>query len=383
LKIHVIYEDIFLYCSPMALLRLSRTCSEAFRAVQDYIRLAFDINKHLLTFFSRPQEFRSLQARTGSLISGSMALQFFNRTRYPDAGLDVFVHKCHRQEVGRWLLQAGYQFVPRPHQDSDFEAAVLDTISISPDGFYALDGISSMLTFVRKCHDDIETKVQMVVAENAPMEVILSTHSTCVMNVINSKTAYCLFPRATLEERQSLLSCSSRGIYRNRNAALAKYAQRGYKITFHVPPETLSPRRQTFQLGWRWLDDENSWVLPLDVVGVDLSPPGQDSSAICNWRMQYGTNRGAVMHFNVLESDVLRYRYLISDQDLSIHISRFMTLLYKQGQVGDSAQWTDLSRRRTYDAMLPTICRDFLRTLAYRQLSCVRIERYDARDGAI
>ncbi|KAI0706624.1 hypothetical protein C8Q76DRAFT_630230, partial [Earliella scabrosa] len=365
LRIHLIYEDIFLYCSPMALLRLARTCSVASRAVQDYIRVAFDINKLLSTFFDRPREFRCLQARTGTLISGSMALQFFNRTRYRDSGLDVFVHKCHRQEVGRWLLQAGYYFVPGPHQDPDFEVTLLDTISISPDGFYALDGISSMLTFVKK-GDDVETKVQMVVSENAPMEVILSTHSTCLMNVISSNMAYCLFPRATLEERQSLLSCSSKGIYRNRGAALAKYTRRGYQIEFRVPPETFSPQRPTFQLGWRWLDDENSWVLPLDVVGVDLSPHGQDPSAICNWRMQYGTNRGAVMHFSVLKSDVLRYRYLISDQDLSAHISRFMTLLYKQELEGleEPAQ--------TYDAMLPTICRDFLRSLAHRQLSCIR-----------
>lgn len=90
----------------------------------------------------------------------------------------MLVHKPHRREVGRWLLQSGYCFAPQPHQDPDFESTILDTISLSPDGFHALDGISTTLTFVRLLPDGHETRVHMVVAENSPMEVVLSTHSS-------------------------------------------------------------------------------------------------------------------------------------------------------------------------------------------------------------
>lgn len=160
------------------------------------------------------------------------------------------------------------------------------------------------------------------------------------MNIITFNAAYCLFPRATLEEHQSLLSCSSKGIYRKRGQALVKYMHRGFDIAFRVPAERVNCRRPSFPLGWRWLDDENTWVLPLDIVDV-ISPPAtapdsrplrHDPSVVCNWRMQYGTNRGAVMHFSVMKSDLLRYRYLIVDQDLSAHLSRSMTVLYKEAQ---------------------------------------------------
>ena len=86
------------------------------------------------------------------------------------------MHKPHRREVGRWLLDAGYTFVPTDHQDPSFEITILDTISLPRRGLQALDGIASMLTFVKPCSQEL--KVQLLIAENAPMEVILSSHSS-------------------------------------------------------------------------------------------------------------------------------------------------------------------------------------------------------------
>lgn len=199
LKNHVIYWRIFGHCTPVALLRFQRTCRLARTIVEDYMRVAFNINARLSLFFNDPQAFRSLQARTGTLISGSTALQFFDRAFYPGTGvlhqaiileadqritigLDLFVHKPHRRAVGRWLLEAGYQFVPASYQDTDFEVTILDTISLSPKGLHALDGILTMLKFVKRPDGDASVErtktVQLIVAENTPMEVILSTHSS-------------------------------------------------------------------------------------------------------------------------------------------------------------------------------------------------------------
>ncbi|KAI0716941.1 hypothetical protein C8Q76DRAFT_617621 [Earliella scabrosa] len=304
--------------------------------------LAFNINKSLSRFFLHPSSFRSLQARTGTLISGSTALQFFDRSFYPDTGLDIFVHKPHRREVGRWLLGAGYDFVPEPHQDPDFEIAILDAISTAADGhgFHALDGIASILNFAKSSLEEDKTmKVHMIVAENTPMEVILSTHSTCMMNLITFSTAYCIFPRATLEGRQSLLSSSTRGIYRNRGQALKKYKNRGFDVLFSVPVHTSPLGQPSFPLGWRWLDDKHTWTMPLDMAGVDAPvtitiqqarPLTHDPSTICNWNMQYGRLRGAVIKLNVIKSDLLRYKYILSDEDITQYLTCFMANLFRQ-----------------------------------------------------
>ncbi|RPD52517.1 hypothetical protein L227DRAFT_514713 [Lentinus tigrinus ALCF2SS1-6] len=385
LRNHVIYREILGYCSPMTLLRFKRTCRLASLAVKDYMELSFNINQRLARFFDDPRAFRSLQARTGILISGSTALQFFDRSLYADSGLDLFVHKPHRREIGRWLLQSGYTFVPESYQDPDFEITIFDSISLSPDDLHALDGIASMLTFVRRsatsdegCTDRTRT-IRLVIAENTPMDVILSTHSTCAMNVIAFDKAYCLFPRATLEARRSLISSSSKGIYRSRGKALSKYIQRGFNVAFSLPPGDQFSRMPLFPLGWRWLDDEHTWVILLDTTGVGRpttpntlsSPLNHDPSVICNWQVLFKSTEGATMQYSVMKSDLLRYRYVVADQDLSAYLARYMAVKHREEEMKrgpNSALWA------LYDADLPKICQEVLYSLASRKLSCLKLQ---------
>ena len=171
------------------------------------------------------------------------------------------------------------------------------------------------------------------------------------MNVITFNKAYCLFPRATLEAGRSLLSSSTQGVYRNRGKALAKYTERGFDVAFSLPPGDLAARKPMFPLGWRWLDDENSWVIPLDTFGVDVpSRPNQlslplvdDPSIVCNWQTQYSSTKGAIMRFAVIKSDLLRYRYVIADRDLSDYLARYLAIkLQVEGEkMGrNSETWT-------------------------------------------
>ena len=61
-----IRDRIIPYCSPATLIRVSWTCHELHRVVQDYFTQTYDINKHLRRFVDDPVAFRSLQARTVS-----------------------------------------------------------------------------------------------------------------------------------------------------------------------------------------------------------------------------------------------------------------------------------------------------------------------------
>ncbi|KAI0638623.1 hypothetical protein C8Q77DRAFT_1215387 [Trametes polyzona] len=343
---------------------------------------------------------QALRSRTGTLISGSCALQFFDRTVYPESDLDLYVHMQHRREVGRWLIEEGYTYAPMPFQHPVFEAAVVYGMSPRDEGIYSIPGVSAVFTFTkprprqrsqnpeeepeptdspplnqdsssnsatlgtvtevdidgvdlesdgedpsearhkhRTCEPDVY-KVQVIVAKNTPMEAILAFHSTCVMNVISYEKAYCLFPRATLEERRSLLSSSCRGRSKRRATGLAKYTRRGFKMistlarediepdpatSLRLPPRGIShvynssldhtpflhglptaldlislndrragpyppastpsttpaaPPKQkpAFRLGWRWIDDSASWVLSLPQTGVAPPPPANPST---------------------------------------------------------------------------------------------------------
>lgn len=123
---------IFGCLSPKTLFACGQTDSVAHAAVAAFFRDAYDIDSHLQRFFGDSSGVRSLQAATGTLISGSNALQFFSREVYPGADLDLYTHPGHTHQVGLWLIRReGYTFQPRGcRQNAPFSA--LNTGSWTP-----------------------------------------------------------------------------------------------------------------------------------------------------------------------------------------------------------------------------------------------------------
>ncbi|KAI1787861.1 hypothetical protein LXA43DRAFT_895612, partial [Ganoderma leucocontextum] len=319
--------------TPKEFLRFSRTCKEADAAVSAYIAKAFDVDKRLRRFFSDPLAFRHIQARTATLISGSFALQLFDRTSYMSSDLDLYLHLEHRRTVGRWLLdEAGYSFSPYRGQEEDFESAVLH--KISRRGIrYSMPGVADILTF-RKAQIGGDTlKVQLIVARRTPMEVVLGFHSTCVMNVISYQQAYCLFPHATVESHRSLLSWSSQSRSTRRAEGLEKYKKRGFHMEHHLSPAELSaPIRESatpFALGPRWLGDADTWVIPLETSYIPYPPPPnpystglyRDPVSVASFSVRYDPSDGAIMTFSVIESEALKYAYALGDEGLADYLS--------------------------------------------------------------
>ncbi|KAI0715519.1 hypothetical protein C8T65DRAFT_644040 [Cerioporus squamosus] len=197
------------------------------------------------------------------------------------------------------------------------------------------------------------------------MEVVLGFHSTCVMNVVSFEKAYCLFPRATLEARLSLLSSSCAGRSMRRQTSVAKYVARGFTITERIPPQDLR-LPYLFPLGWRWIDDSTSWVIPLNINGVTPPPPISSITprlhnpvVVCNWEMQYKPLRG----------QLLRYRYLVGDLDLARTLEHYFSVKlreerYKERPAPDAKQF--------HDSAFPGLCRRFLDILNEKKQGCMR-----------
>ena len=98
-----------------------------------------------------------------------------------------------------------------------------------------------------------------------------------------------------------------------------------FALVPRVAPPSGFAHKPPFRLGWRWIDDSASWVLPLPRAGVapppapNMSTPAltHDPVAVCNFELLYeGMRRGAVMNFHVTTGKVLRYRYLVTDEVL-------------------------------------------------------------------
>ncbi|KAH8115924.1 hypothetical protein DFH11DRAFT_1246336 [Phellopilus nigrolimitatus] len=330
-----VYDSLFGHCSPASIFRIGRTCRAGRRAAQHYARRTFDINKHLGRFFSDPLKFRALQARTGLVVSGSNALQFMDRTVYPDSDLDLYVSSKNAPLVCKWIVENGgkeYRFVPSGaqiakgirtvqlallahRQREDVTLADIDERASFWD-FYHMNRIRQVLNF--ESAEGLD--VQVIVSHNTPMECILSFHSTVVMNLITYRAAYSLYPRGTFEEGL-MLPCDTREV--NHDPGIEKYIARGWTVT-NLPfgfPGSPGDNNDTFVLGKRWVGDALTWVIPFrDVADVlrqivapeelELNEVLKDRVILNSFSLMYNLRRGmAETRFSILKPSFFADRY--------------------------------------------------------------------------
>ena len=153
-----------------------------------YWSRALCIYRLLSRFFSENEarEFRIIQALTGTLISGSMALQFLNRTPYPDSDLDIYVEHLYSEPVASFLNTIGYRYEHRETQKSSLWKAIAEVRSDlrrGVDAFYddetqdqSKRGFAGVFNMMRG-----QQKIQLITARNSPMDIVLNFHSSALL----------------------------------------------------------------------------------------------------------------------------------------------------------------------------------------------------------
>ena len=141
------------------------------------------------------------------------------------------------------------------------------------------------------------------------------------MNFITYERAYCLYPRATLETRLSLV-CTDRN-----DEVIARvfdrYTARGWTILYALGPTipTSAQNDPAFSSRSRWVDDGQSWSIPLSAIPErDLQLPtaepalSSDPSSAASWRLMLrdAVTQEAIQTFYPLESPYLFYHHIIA-----------------------------------------------------------------------
>ncbi|KAI0076955.1 hypothetical protein K474DRAFT_1179966 [Panus rudis PR-1116 ss-1] len=295
----LLYDIIFDYCTPATLIRFSRSSRDAHAAVKDYMARRFNINKLLMRWFDDPLAFRCMQAETETLISGSTALQFFDRSHYPESDLNLFVGIKHCLQVGQWLLRAQYTFQPTGAQSPEYAAAASPAEIRAQIGreYVVLRGIFAVFTFLKSSGDKESTPLKvriMVCDKGTPLEVICEFESSMspastqfgtytdllvtaiAINAISFNTAYSLFPQATFEQRLALVrnhGCKSINTdHEQKPDHIEKYSKRGWYMflsTYMRPPyPAFDPELFIYLFSSRSLHDHRVWSIPLDRNGI-------------------------------------------------------------------------------------------------------------------
>ncbi|KAL0575573.1 hypothetical protein V5O48_006389 [Marasmius crinis-equi] len=298
---------LFGWLDPQDLIYYSRSCKRAYQQVHSYWRRAFEIYRFLAPFFTRgeAEQFRVIQALTGTLISGSSALQFLNRTPYPGSDLDIYVEHRYCKPIALFLQSIGYEFQPLDHQPAELDGAIArgsanmnaEYIGEITPTIESKRGFAGVYNMVRGGQ-----KIQVITAKNSPLDIILNFHTTVVMNVISYSRAYSLYPKATFQKSYALICDHCDGAQATLRA-IQKYTQRGWKMvdahgeewgvtTKEAHPGQLELRTVGNYLGnlgrvfrteqRRYLGDSHCWTyrlpkIPIHYPNIEVPPVWQES----------------------------------------------------------------------------------------------------------
>ncbi|KAF9050089.1 hypothetical protein BJ165DRAFT_1456362 [Panaeolus papilionaceus] len=232
----------------LCLAKVSRhTRDRALSFIAETMRIESDLENYF-----EPCEvkiFRTLQYKTGLIISGSFALKFVTGRKFEgNTDLDLYVECPNAFKVLHWLSSIGYVMGRR----------WIRPCALPPDENEEYPGIDSCLEAVLD-HERNGKKVQLMVIRGIPLDIVLQYHSTCVMTIITHNKCYSLYPKGTLVDRKSLVISRQGKAYGHSEHALQKYRDRGWSIIYHPTAEDMI----TFPAGCRSICDSQAWVIPL------------------------------------------------------------------------------------------------------------------------
>ncbi|KAJ3919877.1 hypothetical protein F5877DRAFT_3947, partial [Lentinula edodes] len=213
-----------------------------------------------------------MKGLTGLIVSGSTALKFFTRVEY-GGDMDCYCHLPQAIAVGLWFLAHDFSFMPLGNQHDDFaadfvricklyddESPPADTVEGADIGEYRLNNIASVWNFTRG-----RLTVQLMTTLCSPLTTIFSFHSTCVMNILTHSAAYCLFPKLTLERKESLLIDLTFPMTEVQAMAVHKYSRRGFDILQNAPTSsTCNPNSALTFLRPRFIGDRHSYKITFE-----------------------------------------------------------------------------------------------------------------------
>ncbi|TFK57929.1 hypothetical protein BDN72DRAFT_782725, partial [Pluteus cervinus] len=270
----------------------------------EYMKRNFKVDRILKPFFFEDEvlPFRHLQEDLGVIISGSGALQFFDRVKFTGSDLDLYVHTTRAPRLEEWLEKIGFcKKLIIAWTDNEIE-----DVGRNPYMMYLDKSIASITNFTR--HDAV---VQVIAVRSAVIETILNFGLTCVMNVITHREAISFYPDATFERREALISHNELAP-RSQNL-FDKYRQRGWTIFDYLTTTQRWDRTSDFYCPSkparvRCIGDKWCWIirLPSEDFGA-----GHDLKYINTWSLRYDL-LGAFMGFTVITQRNLAHSYVIA-----------------------------------------------------------------------
>ncbi|TCD60895.1 hypothetical protein EIP91_009321 [Steccherinum ochraceum] len=340
-------------CDAQTIYRLQRCCRPFCAATRRYCSSRFHLRRLTANrFFTETQTaaLRRLLRQTNAFIGGSQAVSLFSRQTFHTADLDIYVdHRTASAWSQFFTRVCDYNFIPKRDQPARWEEALeLEhwTVSIYQE-------IGTVLDFKLR-RNESDWNVQLIVIPNtvSPLSSVLRYHSTAVMCFITADVAYCLFPRATICNRRSMVldTVHQRG---RCEEAYNKYRQRGWTVEFREDILDDDIERM-FRPGERWVGDGLTWRIQFgEDRGHAVRPEEDTPIAECTTRIgpvlqasafRLETDPQAVIKWEDLSHPRLYYTHAVGE--VSDELLQWLTATTSDGEYIDSLLVSHLVSQR-------------------------------------
>ncbi|EPE36883.1 hypothetical protein GLAREA_09046 [Glarea lozoyensis ATCC 20868] len=317
-KCYPIFDNICAYLEPNDILLFQLTTKQLTPFFETLFRTQWNINRQLKRFVKDPVSFRSQLATYDALISGSFAVQFFERKIWEDSELDVYVEGWIDDQDSFDAL-GEYLVVNEGYTLQSARTIANGGLSSDQERGWRISGIK---TYVRKLSGGKSTKIRIICTTTTPLHAIIGVFGqTQMMNIISWDFAYSLFPDMTFIKR----------------AAYSINGDEDDNSVADIYGETLAMKYQ--RLGWTWekapakndlknthslqltsnrhLGDPYTWIIPLDVGGITPGKPRsvlQHSFFKVEQLVPYESIEPGhfIIHVRTVKSRLLRYTYTTS-----------------------------------------------------------------------
>lgn len=168
-------DTFFSFWPIVDIIHLCSTCFRLNLLFKSYQRIVWDPTTFFARWFSKPYAFRRLLGLCNAVVSGSQALQFFDRTEYTDSDLDIFLPPTGVMSMAEWLEDMGYG-LPVEEDGYRFLDRVVDASSDCDKPSFLPNHMRAVFTFSRPQSAPTGfpsvRRVQLIVVDIDPVEFI-------------------------------------------------------------------------------------------------------------------------------------------------------------------------------------------------------------------
>ncbi|KAJ7575014.1 hypothetical protein C8J56DRAFT_1063909 [Mycena floridula] len=330
------FTNIMALTNILNVVSLRQVSTSLKRDVDAYMSDAFNVNKRIASFLGGQEfvlPFRQALKKSSGLLSGSFMVAFFDWTDFVGSDMDIFVPALFAALIAEVLLQAGFNYVPRPWDEQLWTERL--------NNYVDWEASSKAIVGVMDFFNRDQQNIQIVLTRQSTFDVILSFHSTVVMNAFNGEAAFSIYPNVTFSERVNLtLGLQTIG----GRAAIKKYKDRGYELVISLGSY------QTFDASIRYVGDACTWTLTFDEKSIisygNVSLVSGDMAAN-SWSLREVTLGASVyfeyfsagsyghQYFNVVSQDIAKRAYeMVVSTSLEIYPDVWRRLMLKWYQMG-------------------------------------------------